>query len=67
MREENPEVQLLVTGDIHYALRQYDWLLEAAPDFDAVVIAGDLLEVASAVAPDAQIVVIFGRSRRAPG
>lgn len=51
-------MNILVTGDIHYALKQYDWLLEAAGDFDAVVIAGDLLEVASPVAPDAQIVVI---------
>lgn len=51
-------MKILVTGDIHYALKQYDWLLSVAPDYDAIVIAGDLLEVASIVEPDAQIVVV---------
>ncbi|MDJ0858036.1 MAG: metallophosphoesterase [Dinoroseobacter sp.] len=51
-------MKLLVTGDIHYALKQYDWLLKSAPDFDGVVITGDLLEVASAVDLNAQIVVV---------
>ena len=51
-------MKLLVTGDIHYALKQYDWLLSVAPEYDAIVIAGDLLEVASIVQPDAQIVVV---------
>ncbi len=51
-------MKLLVTGDIHYALRQYDWLLKTAPEFDAIVITGDLLEIASAVELNAQIVVV---------
>lgn len=51
-------MRLLVVADLHYALKQYDWLLDAAPDFDAVVIAGDLLEIASMVDIDAQIVVV---------
>jgi Icc-related predicted phosphoesterase len=39
-------------------LRQFDWLLGAAPDFDVVVLAGDLLDIASPVEPAAQIAVV---------
>ena len=46
-------MRILLTSDLHYKLRQYDWLIGAAADFDAVVIAGDhidaLLPVPSAV------------------
>lgn len=51
-------MKLLVTGDIHYALKQYDWLLRVAPRFDGVLIAGDLLQAASSVDLPAQIVVV---------
>ncbi|MEM9393193.1 MAG: metallophosphoesterase family protein [Pseudomonadota bacterium] len=51
-------MKLLVTGDIHYALRQYDWLSSVASGFDGVVIAGDLLQVAATVELNAQIVVV---------
>lgn len=51
-------MRVLVVGDFHYALKQYDWLLDVADDFDAVCFAGDLLDVASIVSPDAQIVVV---------
>ncbi|WP_223478872.1 metallophosphoesterase family protein [Oricola indica] len=51
-------MQFLVVADIHYALKQYDWLLEVAPHYEAVVIAGDLLEVSSMVDRRAQIVVL---------
>lgn len=39
-------MRLLLTSDLHYQLRQYDWLIQAAPRFDAVVIAGDHLDTA---------------------
>jgi Icc-related predicted phosphoesterase len=51
-------IRLLSVSDLHYALRQFDWLLGAADDFDVVVLAGDLLDIASSVAPDAQIAVV---------
>jgi predicted phosphodiesterase len=34
-------MRILLTSDLHYKLRQYDWLLGAGTGFDAVVIAGD--------------------------
>lgn len=57
-------MRLLVTGDIHYALKQFDWLVGAAADYDGVVIVGDLLEVASTVGLEAQIVVVRTYLRR---
>jgi len=46
-------MRLLLTSDLHYELRQYDWVIGAAERFDAVVIAGDhidtFLHVPSAV------------------
>lgn len=60
-------MRFLITGDIHYSLKQYDWLLEMAPKFDAIVIAGDLLEIASAVDPGAQVVVVRTYLRKLAG
>lgn len=51
-------MQILLVADLHYALRQFDWLVSVAGDYDAVVIAGDLLEISSHVPLDAQIVVV---------
>jgi len=51
-------MKILVVADLHYNLKQFDWLLEKAPDFELVVIAGDLLDIAGHAELDAQIVVI---------
>ena len=51
-------MRILVTSDLHYRLPALDWLLDACPGYDSVVIAGDLLNVASPVPIEAQIVVI---------
>ena len=51
-------MKVLVSADIHYALRHYDWLVSVATDFDLVVLAGDLLELSSSVDRRAQIVVV---------
>src|SRR5690242_20725231 len=50
-------MRMLLVSDLHYTLPQLDWVLEHADDYDVVVLAGDLLDIASAVAPDAQIAV----------
>jgi Icc-related predicted phosphoesterase len=49
---------VLITSDLHYRLPTYDWLAEIAERFDAVALVGDLLDVASRVPIDTQIVVI---------
>lgn len=51
-------MKCLVVSDLHYNLKQYDWLLKEAGSFDIVFIVGDLLDVASSVRPQAQIIVI---------
>ncbi|MFO1210153.1 MAG: metallophosphoesterase [Amaricoccus sp.] len=57
-------MNILLVADQHYALKQFDWILSVAEDHDAVVIAGDLLEVASIVPQSAQIVVVTEYLRR---
>ena len=51
-------MRLLVVADLHYALPQYDWLLEVADKFDVVVVAGDHLDTNSLVDLGAQSIVI---------
>jgi len=52
-------MQLLLVSDLHYTLRQLDWLVAVAPEFDVVVLAGDQLDISSSVEVDAQIVVVM--------
>jgi Icc-related predicted phosphoesterase len=59
-------MRLLAVADLHYSLPQFDWVLECAPDFDVVVLAGDLLELSSIVDRRAQAIVVkkyFSRLR----
>lgn len=51
-------MELLIASDLHYRLPQYDWLLSVAAEVDAVVIAGDLCDVASAVDVGTQAVAV---------
>lgn len=51
-------MRCLVVADLHYSLPQFDWVLNAASQFDAVIIAGDALDIGSAVDFRAQIVVV---------
>lgn len=57
-------MRILAVADLHYSLRQFDWLLQAAPAYDLVVIAGDLLDITSAVDLDTQVVVVLKYLRR---
>jgi Icc-related predicted phosphoesterase len=57
-------MRLLLVSDLHYALRQYDWLHTVGPDFDLVVLAGDHLDISSAVPVQAQVTVVLGHLRR---
>jgi Icc-related predicted phosphoesterase len=57
-------VKLLLVSDLHYTLKHYDWVIARARDYDAVVIAGDLLSVAAPVAPEAQIAAVRATLRK---
>lgn len=52
------EMKILLVADIHYNLRQWDWLIDAMDRFDIVAIAGDLLDIGSMVPPAVQVVVV---------
>src|SRR5262245_23173627 len=52
-------MRVLLVSDLHYSLKQLDWVASIAGDYDLVVAAGDLLDIASIVQPDAQIAVIL--------
>lgn len=60
-------MKILLVSDLHYALKQYDWTVEAAPDFDLVVIAGDHLDIAGQLAGNVQVVVILNYLKRLKG
>ncbi|HEX7881414.1 MAG TPA: metallophosphoesterase [Afipia sp.] len=51
-------MRCLVVADLHYSLPQFDWVLNAAPQFDVVIIAGDALDIGSVVDFRAQIIVV---------
>lgn len=51
-------MRCLVVADLHYALPQFDWVLNIASRFDVVIIAGDALDIGSIVDFRAQIVVV---------
>jgi len=52
-------MRCLLVSDLHYTLKQLDWVDRVATEFDVVIMAGDHLDIASAVALEAQIVVML--------
>ena len=57
-------MRLLLVSDLHYALKQYDWVTAVASDFDFVVIAGDHLDISGHVDGSVQTVVILKYLKR---
>jgi Icc-related predicted phosphoesterase len=51
-------MRILLVSDLHYTLKQLDWVASVAADYELVVVAGDHLDIASIVEPDAQIAVV---------
>jgi Icc-related predicted phosphoesterase len=51
-------MRILLTSDLHYSLRQYDWLSAVAARFDAVVIAGDHIDGMLPVPGEVQIAAL---------
>ena len=51
-------MKVLTVGDLHYNMRQFDWLMGCAADFEMIIIAGDLLNIAGHVDLDTQIIVV---------
>lgn len=60
-------MKLLQVSDLHYALKQLDWVHAVAPDFELVAVVGDLLDISSTLPIDAQIVVVLNHLARLRG
>jgi Icc-related predicted phosphoesterase len=59
-------VRILLVSDLHYTLPQFDWVERRAADIDLVVVAGDHVDISSAVPVDVQLTAIvrhLGRLR----
>jgi Icc-related predicted phosphoesterase len=52
-------VRILLVSDLHYTLKQFDWVVHRAAHFDLVVVAGDSLDISSPVPLEAQSVVVL--------
>ena len=51
-------MRCLIVADLHYSLPQFDWVVNSADQFDVVIMAGDHLDLSSAVDMRAQVVVV---------
>ena len=51
-------MKLLTIGDLHYNMRQFDWVVANASSYDMIIIAGDLLNIAGHLDLDTQILVV---------
>lgn len=51
-------MKYLLVSDLHYTLKQFDWVHSVAADFDVVVIAGDHLDIAAIAETNVQTLVI---------
>lgn len=51
-------MKILVASDLHYRLKQFDWLDSQAGHCDAMIIAGDMLDISSHLDLGVQIVVM---------
>jgi Icc-related predicted phosphoesterase len=52
-------MKCLVTADLHYSLKQWDWVHQAAGQFELVILAGDHLDIASTLDAEAQAIVVL--------
>ncbi|AOS43148.1 Calcineurin-like phosphoesterase superfamily domain protein [Lacunisphaera limnophila] len=51
-------MKLLAVSDLHFGLTQFDWVVQQAGSYDAVILAGDLLDLGGHLDLDSQITVV---------
>lgn len=57
-------MRILFVADLHYSLKQFDWLMAQADSHDVVVIGGDLLDRGALLEPQEQSLVVEKYLRR---
>ncbi len=51
-------MRILFLADLHYSLKQFDWLVAHLGEYDLGVIGGDLLDMGSGLDADVQIAIV---------
>lgn len=51
-------MKILYVADLHYSLKQFDWLVEQRGQYDVILIGGDLLDMGGFLERDVQSVVV---------
>lgn len=57
-------MKCLLVADLHYTLKQLDWVAEAARGVDLVIVAGDHLDISGHVQGPVQVAVVLKYFRR---
>ncbi len=57
-------MKILSVADLHYTLKQWDWVVQVAKNFDMLILPGDHLDIVSPVGLDVQILVVRKYLRR---
>ena len=60
-------MKILAVSDLHFGLSQFDWVVQQADRYDAIIIAGDLLDIAGHLDLDSQITVVVRYLRAISG
>jgi Icc-related predicted phosphoesterase len=51
-------MKILAVSDLHFGLKQFDWVVQQAERYDLVIIAGDLLDIGGHLDLDSQITIV---------
>jgi Icc-related predicted phosphoesterase len=51
-------MRLIFLADLHFSLKQFDWVVAHAREYDVTIIGGDLLDLGSSLDIDTQITVV---------
>jgi len=51
-------MKILAVSDLHFGLKQFDWVSQQAERYDLVIIAGDLLDIGGHLDLDSQITIV---------
>jgi len=51
-------MKILAVSDLHFGLKQFDWVVQQAERYELVIIAGDLLDLGGHLDLDSQITII---------
>jgi Icc-related predicted phosphoesterase len=51
-------MKILAVTDLHFGLKQFDWVVQQAGRYDLIIIAGDLLDIGGHLDLDSQITIV---------